>query len=157
MQRASVRHSVLQGQDREQVKQIVDALCEHNPRAAAVMLLARATGMRLREATLADLPRLKRKAKHYGKINIQDGTKGGRSEAPAPCWIQVNVQIHEAFSYVEQVSPNDSCNLPAPNESYFDFQRRVVRPVRDLLHTNNLKGFHELRAACACERYEQIT
>jgi len=157
MQRASVRRSVPQGQDREQVKRIIDALCEQNPRAAAVIQLARATGMRLREAILADLPRLKREAQHYGKINIQDGTKGGRSGASAPRWIQVNVQIHEALSYAEQVSPNGSCNLVAPNESYFDFQRRVVRPVRDFLHTNNLKGFHELRAAYACERYEQIT
>ena len=35
--------------------------------------------MRLREAILADLPRLQRKAQQLGKINIQDGTKGGRS------------------------------------------------------------------------------
>jgi site-specific recombinase XerD len=157
MQRTSVRCSVPQGQDSEQVKRIVDALCEQYPRAAAIMQLARATGMRLREAILADLPRLKREAKDYGKINIQDGTKGGRSGASAPRWIQVNDQIREALNYAEQVSPNDSCNLLAPNESYLDFQRRVVRPARDILHTHNLKGFHELRAAYACERYEQIT
>lgn len=33
----------------------------------------------------------------------------------------------------------------------------VVRPARDLLHEHGLKGFHELRAAYACERYEQMT
>lgn len=33
-------------------------------------------GMRLREAILADLPRLCREANDLGKINIQDGTKG---------------------------------------------------------------------------------
>ncbi len=33
----------------------------------------------------------------------------------------------------------------------------VVRPTRDLLHEQGLKGFHELRAAYACERYEQLT
>ena len=61
MQRTGIRHSVPQGQDREQVKQIVDALCRHHhPRAAAIVLLARATGMRLREAILANLPRLSR-------------------------------------------------------------------------------------------------
>jgi site-specific recombinase XerD len=57
MQRASVRRSVPQGQDREYVKRIVDELCEHQqPRTAAILQLARATGMRLREAILADLP-----------------------------------------------------------------------------------------------------
>jgi Ribonuclease G/E len=84
MQRTGVRHSVPQGQDREQVKQIVDALCDQQQlRAAAIVLLARATGMRLREAILADLPRLSREAEACGKINIQDGTKGGRAGASA--------------------------------------------------------------------------
>ena len=158
MRRNSVRRSVPQGQDREHVKRIVDVLCEHQmPRAAAIAQLARATGMRLREAILADLPRLRREAEHYDKINIQDGTKGGRGGATAPRWITVDDHIHEALRYAEQVSPDGSRNLLAPNESYLDFQREIVRPARDILHTHNLKGFHELRAAYACERYEQIT
>lgn len=85
MQRTGIRHSVPQGQDREQVNQIVDALCrDHQQRAAVVVLLARATGMRLREAILADLPRLSREANDLGRINIQDGTKGGRAGSSAP-------------------------------------------------------------------------
>lgn len=49
MQRTGVRQSVPQDQDREQVKQIVDALCRnHQQRVAAIVLLTRATGMRLR-------------------------------------------------------------------------------------------------------------
>ena len=158
MQRTTVRTAAPQGQDREQVKRIVEALYEHQlPRAAAIVQLARATGMRLREAILADLPRLKREAEHYGKINIQDGTKGGRSGASAPRWIAVDDHIRDALRFAEKVSPDDSRNLLAPNESYLDFQPSVIRPARDILHTHNLKGFHELRAAYACERYEQIT
>jgi len=85
MQRTGVRHSLPQGQDREHVKQIVDALCSCDQRrAAAIVLLARAPGMRLREAILADLPRLSREANDLGRINIQDGTKGGRTGASAP-------------------------------------------------------------------------
>ena len=158
MRRTSIRCSVPQGQDREHVKRIVDVLCEHQqPRAAAIAQLARATGMRLREAILADLPRLKREAEHYDKINIQDGTKGGRSGASAPRWITVDDHIREALRFAHQVSPDGGRNLLAPNESYLDFQREIVRPARDILHMHNLKGFHELRAAYACERYEQIT
>ena len=158
MQRVSVRRSVPQGQDHEQVKRIVDELCGHQqPRAAAIAQLARATGMRLREAILADLPRLKREAKQLGRINIQDGTKGGRSGATAPRWIAVDDHIREALRYAEEVSPDGSRNLLAPNEIYLDLQQEIVRPARDILHTHNLKGFHELRAAYACERYEQIT
>jgi hypothetical protein len=113
--------------------------------------------MRLREAILADLPRLKREAERCDKINIQDGTKGGRSGASAPRWITVDDHIREALRFAEQVSPDGGRNLLAPNESYLDFLQGIVRPARDILHTHNLKGFHELRAAYACERYEQIT
>lgn len=158
MQRTTVRTTAPLGQDRDQVMLIANALREQQlPRAAAIVYLARATGMRLREAILANLPRLKREAVQYGRINIQDGTKGGRSGALAPRWLWVNGNIRKALRYGELTSPTGSRNLLAPNESYLDFQQRIVRPARDILHTLNLKGFHELRAAYACERYEQIT
>jgi len=158
MQRTGVRQSVPQGQDRKQVTQIVDALCrQHQQRAAAIVLLARATGMRLREAILADLPRLSREAKELGRINIQDGTKGGRSGASAPRWIAVDDNIRDALEFARQVSPRGSRNLIAPTESYRGILQEIIRPARDVLHAHKLKGFHELRAAYACERYEQIT
>ncbi|MDR2315006.1 MAG: integrase domain-containing protein [Pseudomonas sp.] len=158
MQRIGVRKSMPQGQDREQVNQIVDALCsQHHPRAAALVLLARATGMRLREAILADLPRLNREAKELGRINIQDGTKGGRAGASAPRWITVDDHIRGALEFARQISPAGSRNLIAPHEIYLNVLQEVVRPARDVLHAHKLKGFHELRAAYACERYEQIT
>ncbi len=158
MQRTGVRHSVPQGQDREQVKQIADVLCSHHQlRAAAIVLLARATGMRLREAILANLPRLNREAKVFDKINIQEGTKGGRAGASASRWIAVDDYVRDALALAEQVSRAGSRNLIAPNESYLSVLQGVVRPARDILHSHSLKGFHELRAAYACERYEQIT
>ncbi|UVL67183.1 integrase domain-containing protein [Pseudomonas sp. B21-031] len=157
MRRITVRTTNPQGQDHKHVIRVIEALREKHPRAAAIAQLARATGMRLREAILADLPRLKREAEYYYKINIQDGTKGGRGGATAPRWITVDDHIREALRYAEQVSPVGSRKLLAPNESYLDFQLEIVRPARDILHTHKLKGFHELRAAYACERYEQIT
>ncbi|MET3677168.1 hypothetical protein ABIB24_003190 [Pseudomonas sp. UYEF17] len=158
MQRSGVRHSVPQGQDNEQVKQIVDVLCrDHQLRAAAIVLLARTTGMRLREAILADLPRLSREANDLGRINIQDGTKGGRAGASAPRWIAVDHHVQDALGFARQVSPARSRNLIAPDESYRNVLQEIIRPARDVLHAHKLKGFHELRAAYACERYEQIT
>jgi integrase len=158
MQRTGVRQSVPQGQDREQVKQIVDALCsQYQLRAAAIVLLARATGMRLREAILADLPRLNREANDLGRINIQDGTKGGRAGASAPRWISMDEYVLGALRFAERVSPEGSRNLIAPRESYFDVLQEIIRPARDVLHAHKLRGFHELRAAYACERYERIT
>lgn len=158
MQRSGVRQSVPLGQDRAKVKQIVDALFrQHQLRVAAIVLLARATGMRLREAILADLPRLSSEANDLGRINIQDGTKGGRASASAPRWIALNDHVRGALGFARQVSPAGSRNLIAPHESYMDLLQEIIRPARAILHVHNLRGFHELRAAYACERYEQIT
>ena len=158
LQRSSVRGEAPQGQDRAQIELIARALSERSQqRVAAIVHLARETGMRLREAILADLPRLQREARQLGKINIQDGTKGGRSGASAPRWIAVTDQIHGALDRAWKASPSCSRNLLAPSESYKEFMQSVVRPARDILHEHGLKGFHELRAAYACERYEQLT
>ncbi|MFC6300010.1 integrase [Pseudomonas sp. CCM 7893] len=158
LQRSGVRSEVPQGQDRAQVRLIAQALSERQQsRVSAIVLLARETGMRLREAILADLARLQREAQRLGKINIQDGTKGGRSGASAPRWITVTDQVRDALDWASANSPNGSRNLLAPDESYKDFMQAVVRPARDILHEHGLKGFHELRAAYACERYEQLT
>ncbi|MDY0919421.1 integrase domain-containing protein [Pseudomonas viridiflava] len=158
LQRSSVRSEAPQGQDRAQIELIALVLSERGQeRVAAIVHLARDTGMRLREATLADLPRLQREARQLDKINIQDGTKGGRSGASAPRWIAVTDQIRGALDRAWEASPSGSRNLLAPNESYKEFMQSVVRPARDILHEHGLKGFHELRAAYACERYEQLT
>jgi hypothetical protein len=104
MRRTGIRSEVPQGQDLVQVKHIVETLCEHQqPRVAAIVQLARETGMRLREAILADLPRLQREAQQLGKINIQDGTKGDRSGASAPRWIMVNDHIRDALAFAQEV------------------------------------------------------
>ncbi|MET3715417.1 integrase domain-containing protein [Pseudomonas sp. PvP001] len=158
LQRSSVRSEAPQGQDLVQVRLIAEALSDRQQeRVSAIVLLARETGMRLREAILADLPRLQREAQRLGKINIQDGTKGGRSGASAPGWIKVTDQVREALDRSSEVSPSGSLNLLAPDESYKDFIQKVVRPARVLLHEQGLKRFHELRAAYGCERYEQLT
>ena len=70
--------------------------------------------MRLREAILADLPRLSREANDFGKINIQDGTKGGRAGASAPHWIAVDNHVRVALRFSRQVSPAGIRNLIAP-------------------------------------------
>lgn len=157
-QRSNVRTYVPDGQDRSQIWDVIEALCERrHERVAAIVGLTRTTGMRLREAILADLPRLRREAEHFGQINIQDGTKGGRSGATAARWIVATAQVKGALQIAFEASPVGSRNLLNRSESYAAFLRLAVKPARGLLHEIGLKGFHELRAAYACERYEQLT
>jgi Phage integrase family. len=157
-QRSTVRTRVPDGLDRQQVQRLLQALVEQNhERVAAIVMLARTTGMRLREAILANLPRLHREAKQMGRINILDGTKGGRSGASAPRWIIVNEEVNAALQRAREVSPAGSRNLLHSAETYVSFMQRTVLPAREILQRHDLKGFHELRAAYACERYKQLT
>ncbi|MBH3393787.1 integrase domain-containing protein [Pseudomonas monteilii] len=157
-QRSSVRVLAPDGQDRSQILLVLQALGDQqHERVAAIVMLARATGMRLREAILADLPRLRREAEHLGRINIQDGTKGGRSGASAARWITVNEEVKAALKLACEVSPAGSRNLLHQTESYIAFLKYIVLPSRGILHSHGIKGFHELRAAFACERYQQLT
>ncbi|MFJ3108376.1 integrase domain-containing protein [Pseudomonas putida] len=156
--RSSVRTRAPDGQDYQQVRRAIEVLGkQQHKRVAAIVILARATGMRLREAILADLPRLQNEAEHLGRINIQDGTKGGRSGASAPRWVVANEDVKAALQLASHASPNRSRNLLARDESYAVFLQQTVLPARETLHQQGLKGFHELRAAYACERYEQLT
>ncbi|HDS1779768.1 TPA: integrase domain-containing protein [Pseudomonas putida] len=157
-QRRTVRIRAPDGQDHSQVRRVIEALCEQRrERVAAIVMLARTTGMRLREAILADLPRLHREAKYVGRINIQDGTKGGRSGVSAPRWVIASEEVKAALQLAREVSPAGSRNLLDRNESYAAFLQRTVLPAREVLFKHGLKGFHELRAAYACERYYQLT
>lgn len=157
-QRSTIRMRAPDGQDQQQVQQLLHALAEQkHERVAAIVMLARTTGMRLREAILADLPRLHREAESLGLINIQDGTKGGRSGASAPRWVVANANVKAARQWAHEVSSPRSRNLLTRGESYSVFLQQTVLPARETLHEHGLKGFHELRAAYACERYEQLT
>ncbi len=128
-----------------------------NIRLAAILGLARTLGMRLREAVLCDLQRLKREAQKFGRINIQEGTKGGRKGSHAPRWIDIKECAADAIDFAILASPPNSKNLLKPNETYISFIRSVVRYKGKSLGGYGIRKIHDLRAAYACERYEQIT
>lgn len=158
LHRSTERNEAPNGKDREHLDTIIKALnAMQQQRVSAILHLARETGMRLREAILADLPRLHREAKRFGRVNIQDGTKGGRSGAYAPRWITAPKNVLDALQAARDASPTGSNNLLAHDESYKSFLQQTVKPAREILHEYGLKGFHELRAAYACERYKQFT
>jgi hypothetical protein len=155
--RRTVRQRAPVGGDVTALAPLQAALQARDPRLTPIITLARASGMRLRETILADLPRLQREAQQHGAINIQDGTKGGRRGASAPRWVPVTDALRAALAQAQPVSPRGSRNLLAPGESYVGFLNRQVRLARTILHEHGLKRFHELRAAYACERYAQLT
>jgi hypothetical protein len=123
-------------------------------RAAAVLMLARELGMRSEEASKASLDRLAQEAASRGEINVQDGVKGGRT---APRWVPVTAAGREALRAAIAARPAGSQNLLAPGESYRGWREGELRAGRELLHDHGARGFHDARAAYACERYAALT
>lgn len=123
-------------------------------RAAAALGLARELGMRSEEATKADLNRLEKEAMSRGEINVLDGTKGGRS---APRWVPVTAAGRAALQAALDARPEGSKNLLRPGESYAEWRAGELRAGREILHDHGARGFHDGRAAYACERYRMLT
>jgi hypothetical protein len=156
--RCYIRNQAPDGIDLNEILSIQHQLKNSgNIRLAAILGLARTLGMRLREAVLCDLQRIKREAKKFGLINIQEGTKGGRRGAHAPRWIDIKQSAADAIDFATLASPPNSRNLLNPNETYISFIRAVVRHKGKNLGGYGIRKIHDLRAAYACERYEQIT
>lgn len=131
-QRCTVRIKAPDGQNHQYLRQVLQVLIEQKyERVAAIVMLTRVTGMRLREAILADLPRLHREAKEWGGINIQDGTEGGRSGASAPRWVTATEQINVAIQLARATSPFGSRNLLARDETYAAFLQQMCSLLAD--------------------------
>ena len=110
--------------------------------------------MRSEEATKADLGRLSQEASRLGKVNVLEGTKGGRS---APRWVPVTADGRVAIQAALDARPAGSRNLLAPGESYAAWRSGELRDGREILHGHGAKGFHDARAAYACQRYKELT
>jgi hypothetical protein len=124
-------------------------------RAAALVGLAREFGMRLREASLANLDRLSREAQSLGRINIQEGTKGGRE---APRWVEITSATQlQALTAAIDARPGGSQNLVGPDEQLKNFFSGEIDAARAYLKDAGIEKIHDLRAAYACERYQELT
>ncbi len=88
-----------------------------------------------------------------GHRDVKAPTEG---EEPLRCTSQIRV-LKAAIEYAMTVSPKSSRNLLAFSEQYKTFLRGPIEKARREFLGISIKGFHELRAAYACRRYEQIT
>jgi hypothetical protein len=127
-------------------------------RTAAIVLLCRSFGVRIREAVLAILADWQRQARARGQIDIREGTKGGRGKE-VERWVQVSergrLALREAVLVRNQLGGQ---NLLRPDESFDDLVNDgEIHRARKILHEFGIKGYHELRAAWACARYAEIS
>lgn len=157
--RQTVRTRVPDGMDWEDIDRLVARLRQKNlQRAAVILLLCRSFGVRLREAILANYADWHRQARERGQIDIREGTKGGRGKE-VERWVPVSergrLALREAVHVRNQLGGQ---NLLRPDETFDDLVNDgEVHRARKILHEFGIKGYHELRAAWACERYEEIS
>lgn len=157
--RHTVRTRVPDGMDWADIDRLVACLHRKNLHLAAVIvLLCRSFGIRLREAILANLADWKRQARERGQIDIREGTKGGRGKE-VERWVPVSergrLALREAVLVRNQLGGQ---NLLMPDETFDDLVNDgEVHRARKILHEFGIKGYHELRAAWACDRYEEIS
>jgi hypothetical protein len=118
------------------------------------MVLARAWGMRVREAILQDLDRMKREIEKTGEAAILEGCKGGRKIKDRT--IKVNELRLEALIYAIEVRPQGSKNLLSETDTVKAFLLRELNPCRCILKNSGVPSFQELRAGFAQDIYEEI-
>lgn len=157
--RHTIRTRVPDGMNWADIDRLVAHLRQKNlHRAAAIVLLCRSFGVRLREAILANYADWQRQARERGQIDIREGTKGGRGKE-VDRWVPVSdrglLALREAIHVRKQLGGQ---NLLRSDETFDDLVNAgEVHRARKILHEFGIKGYHELRAAWACERYEEMS
>lgn len=121
---------------------------------AAVAWLAWSAGLRQREGILCNLDRWWREANEYGRVNVQEGTKGGRT---ADRWIKMTPDLWDALEFARSVRPKGSRCLLRPDERYVDWLNGDYRRGLALLKSCGIPNFHDLRAGYACHRFLEIS
>ena len=157
--RQTVRTKIPDGMDWADIDRLVACLRQKSlHRAAVIVLLCRAFGIRLRESVLANLADWQRQAREHHQIDVREGTKGGRGKE-VERWVPVSERGRLALREAAHVRNNSGGqNLLRPDETFDDLVNDgEVHRARKVLHEFGIKGYHELRAAWACERYEEMS
>ncbi|WP_257293050.1 integrase domain-containing protein [Endozoicomonas sp. ONNA1] len=131
-------------------------------RIAAVLGLCRELGLRSREAVLLDCRRALEQDKACGKIDIERGTKGGRGKSTSTSpsrverWVPVSGYARMALSQAVRMQGDNDCLIPI-GKKLEDFLALVRMHSGPVLKKYGLNNRHDLRAAYACEQYQQNT
>ena len=155
-QRAHVRVHAPAGMDRERVGNAIQALRDKGEHGTAtVAALARDLGLRFREASLLDAKGALKQAYAFGKVNITEGTKGGRGRE-VDRWVPVTEKARQSLITAAAVQDH-ARNLIPPNMAFSAWKDHAHYAWRHVAAAEGLRGFHDLRATYACERYQQLT
>lgn len=155
-QRSHIRSNIPATLEREALTiPIAQLEAKDQTRTALIALLARNFGLRFKEASLLNTKKAVREAKRYGKINITQGTKGGRGK-DMDRWAPVNSKQIALLKQAAELQDKAKNFIPE-NKTYKQWYDQAHYQWRTANRETAIKGFHDMRAAYACERYETLT
>ena len=120
-----------------------------------VASLCREFGLRFKEASLLNARTALRQAKAHNQINITEGTKGGRGKR-ADRWVPVTKEGLKLLQTAQKLQAKNK-NLIPEKYNYAQWRDRANSQWRLATRDTSIRGFHDLRSAYACERYQEIT
>lgn len=151
--RVAVRKFAPSGMDDANVLAAVeDMQSRGQSAAAAVTLLAKTLGLRLKESSLLDANKALKQAEMRGSIEVTDGTKGGRSRT-------VPVTRANQFAALQAAATiqGQGRSVIPPDLDWKAFREGPLKAARTTLKAHRIHRYHDLRAAYACRRYEELT
>lgn len=155
-ERAVVREYSPRTVDQTQLLKALQVLERKNERHVLLLAsLCREFGLRFKEASLLTVPRALKQSRTEGRINITTGTKGGRGKH-ADRWVPVTQQGLKLIKQIHRELGNQKNLIPKPL-NYVQWRNLAYSQWRTATIETDIRGFHDLRAAYACERYQQIT
>ncbi|NNM51057.1 MAG: tyrosine-type recombinase/integrase [Pseudomonadales bacterium] len=148
--RTRVRTQVADGMNRTGVEDAAKCLRTAGlENAAGVIELARDLGLRCKEASLLPLSHAVLQAEKFGHVTINYGTKGHQARQ-----VPVSGKALERLRLLAAGCP-EICLVP-DMQTYRQFVDSELREARSVLKIHKISRPHELRAAYAQERYEQL-
>ncbi len=124
-------------------------------RTSLIAQLTRQLGLRFKEASMLDCGLALEQARSLGKVNITRGTKGGRGNG-SDRWIPVDAKTLNLIKKAALVQDNEKNIIPL-DMSYVQWRDHAYNQWRKATQETSINGFHDMRAAYACERYQGIT
>lgn len=149
-QRSAIRVDPPAGMDRSALESLRESGLH---RQASIAELARDLGLRSKEASMLDARAALAEARERGAITVTEGTKGGR-EREIPITNEQQIQTLERAAEIQ----GDGRNLIPSDQTWKEWREGGLRDGREAIQEAiGGHGYHDLRAAYACERYKNLT
>lgn len=135
---------------RDRIHSALDSISDEKMQAVAVLMVE--LGLRSKEAGLIDAKMALKEASGKAAVTISKGTKGGR-------WREIQITREEQLQALQNAAEAQGGQRSMiPEElSWKEFREGELRDLRENLQEHGIDRLHDLRAAFANQRFEELT